>query len=286
MKKAIVTITLFLVAAASAHPQLVSFKLMGGTLWINGDEYNKGIAGDNRYLKDTSLSMTGSYKELRNGLNFSAEIIVNANKHLAVGFGVGYYHLGNESQVKAQGVLSGLAFDSESTYKPSISVIPLFVNLHYLMSLGSIADLDIYAGPLFQVVQFNFRNRSTMSLSSLLQTLTFRSSSTTLGGQAGLGLNFHLFRGVSLVVESCYRYGKIRDFVGNWAVIGDSASGPINKSSAEYYFWTYRDTSTGGYPRTGFFDNNGPSGDSISDARKAFIDLSGVYALGGIKFSF
>ncbi len=286
MKKAIITISVLLVAAASARAQLVSLKLTGGALWINGDEYNKGIAGDNRYLKETSLSVTGSYKELKNGLDFTAEILVHANRHLAVGFGGGYYNLTNESTVKAQGVLSGQPFDSESTYRPSISVIPLFVNLHYSMSLGSMADLDIYAGPLFQVVQYNFRNASTMSLASVVQTLTFRSSSTTLGGQAGLGLNFHLFRGVSLVVESCYRYGKIRDFAGNWAVIGSSDSGPINKSSAEYYFWTYQDASAGGYARTGFFDNNGPVGDSISEARKAYIDLSGIYALGGIKFSF
>ena len=286
MRKAILAISLLLIATASAQPQLVSFKLTGGLSWINGDDYNRGIAGENRYLKDTSVAMTGSYKELKNGLSFQAEIIVNASKHLAVGFGGGYYHLGNEGTVKVQGVLSGVPFDSESTYKPSLSVIPLFVNLHYLAKLGSKLDLNIFAGPLFQVVQFNFTNGSTMSISSVTQTLTYRSSKTTLGGQAGLGLNFKIFKGVALVVEGCYRYAKISNLMGNWAVIGNSASGPINKSSAEYYLWAYNDTSGGGYPRIDYFNNKGPTGGSVSGARKADINLSGITATGGIKFSF
>jgi hypothetical protein len=154
------------------------------------------------------------------------------------------------------------------------------------MRLGSKFNLDIFAGPLFQVIQFNFTNGSTMSISSVTQTLTFRSSTTALGGQAGLGLNFKIFTGVALVVEGCYRYAKISNFMGNWAVIGNSASGPINQSSAEYYFWAYDDTSGSGYPRTGFFDNNGPKGGSVSGARKADINLSGTTVSGGIKFSF
>jgi len=286
MRKAILTISLLLIVTATAHPQLVSIKLTGGMFWINGDDYNRGIAGENRYIKDTSMTMTGAYKELKNGLNFQAEIIANVNRHIAIGFGGGYYHLGNESTVKAQGVLSGAPFDSESTYEPRLSVIPLFVNIYYLMRLGSHAQLSMFVGPLFQVVQFNFTNRSTISISSVDQTLTYRSSSTTLGGQAGLGLHFDIFQGVALVFEGCYRYGRISDLMGNWAVIGNSSSGPINKSSAEYYYWTYHDTSSGDYLRTGFFDNNGPTGTTVSGARKAVINLSGIIALGGIKFSF
>ena len=286
MRKTILTISLLLMATASARSQLVSFKLMGGLSWINGNDYNQGIAGENKYIKDNSSAMTGAYKELKNSMNIQAEIIVYANSHLAVGFGGGYYRLRNESTVRVQGVQSGLPFDSESICKPSLSVIPLFVNIYYLTKLGAHVDFNIFAGPLFQVVQYNFKNQSTMSLSALSQALTYRSSSTTLGGQAGLGLNFNILPGIALAVEGCYRYGKISNLVGNWAVIGNSSSGPINQSSAEYYFWAYHDTSGGGYPRTGFFDKNGPKGGSVSGARKAEINLSGITVSGGIKFGF
>jgi hypothetical protein len=286
MRKAILTISLLLIITATARPQLVSFKLTGGLSWIDGGDYNKGIAGENRYIKDTSSAMTGSYKELNNGLNVLAEVIVNASKHLAVGFGGGYYRIGNESTVSIQGVQSGVPFESGSISKPSLSVIPMFLNLHYLMRLGSKLDLDVFAGPLFQVVQFNFTDRSTMSISSVSQTLTFRSSTTSLGVQAGLGVNFKIFPGVALFVESGYRYAKISNLMGNWAVIGDSAAGPINKSSAEYFFWTYHDTSGSGYPRIDYFDNNGPTGGSVSGARKADINLSGITASCGIRYSF
>jgi hypothetical protein len=286
MKKAILSVWLFLVATALAYPQLVTFKLTGGLAWINGDDYNRGVVGENKYIRGMAETTSGAFKELNKGMNFAGEIIVHMNSHLGIGFGGGYYRLSNESTVRSQGVLSDIPFDSTSTYKPSLSAIPLFVNFHYMGRLVSRLGFDIYAGPLFQVVQFSFENPSTTTVLSTSQTLTYTASVTTLGAQAGFGLNFEIFPGIALTAEGCYRYGKVSDLKGNWAVIGTSESGPFNNSSAEYYLWVYDDTSGGTYTRIGFFDINGPAGDSVSSMRKADINLSGFTATAGLRFYF
>ncbi len=286
MRKAVLFLSILFIAAAAAYPQLISFKLTGGLTWINGDDYNKGVAGRNQYIRDTTTTMSGAYKELTGGLNLLGEIIVHTRSHWAVGFGGGYYSMRNESTVTSQGVLADTPFDSSSTFKPTLSVIPLFVNLHYIAQLAPKANLDLFAGPLFQVVQFSFENPSTMSIDTVSQTVTYTASQTSFGFQAGLGLSYDLMSGVALIVDGCYRYGKATNLMGNWAALGTSATGTINSSSAEYYAWAYDYAPAGKYSLLDFFDNNGPTGEFISNARKADFRLSGVTASAGLKIYF
>jgi opacity protein-like surface antigen len=286
MRKTVVFLSVLFIAAAAAYPQLISFKLNAGLTWINGDDYNQGIAGRNQYIRDTTSTMSGAYKELTSGVNLSGEIIVHTKSAWAVGFGGGYYHLGNESTVTGQGLLAGALFDFSSTFKPKISVIPMYVNLHFVTRLAPKANLDLYAGPLFQVVQFTFENPSTLSINSVNQTVTYTASQTSFGFQAGLGLSYDIMNGVALIVDGCYRNGKVTNLMGNWAALGTSATGAINNSSAEYYAWAYDYSPAGKYFLLDFFDNNGPSGDFVANARKAEIRLSGITASAGLKIHF
>jgi len=286
MRKAIVIAFIFLVATVWVFPRNVAFKLTGGLAWINGDDYNRGIAGENTFIRDTTVTMSGAYKTLKSGMNFQLEILTYLGADMGIGFGGGYYRLAHESRVTSSGLQAGVPFNSESTYKPYVSVIPFFVNLHYMKRLASHLNIDIFAGPLFQIAQFSFENPSKTSLLSMDQTVTFTASSTSLGFQGGFGLNYEISAAIALIAEGCYRYGKISDLQGNWAAIGSSASGPINNSSSEYYFWLYDYTLGGTYTRIGFFDNSGPAGNSVTGARKAALDLSGLTVSAGIKFSF
>jgi len=286
MRKTILFLSILFIAAAAAPAQLISFKLTGGMTWIDGDDYNKGIAGLNRYIQDTTTTRTGSFRELTNGFHALGEIIVHTRSGFAVGFGGGYYRLGQDSSVTGQGMQSDAAFDFSSTYKPRLSVIPLFINLHYFVPLASKAKLDLYAGPLFQVVQYTFENPSTTSVDAVSQTVTYTASQTSFGFEAGLGLSCNIMPGVALIIDGCYRNGEATDLKGNWAVLGTSASGTINKSSAEYYVWAYDYAPGGTYSLVDFFDANGPAGEFISGARKAVIRLSGITASAGLKIFF
>jgi len=286
MRKTVLLLSILFAAAAAAPAQLISFKLSGGLAWINGDDYNQGIAGQNQYLQDITTSKTGSYRELSSGLQGLGEIVIHARSGFAVGFGGGYYRLGQDSTVTGLGSLSGTAFDFSSTFKPRLSVIPLFINLHYFVPLSNKAKLDVYAGPLFQVVQFTFENPSTVSVGAVSQTVTYTASQTAFGFQTGLGLSYDIRPGIALIVDGCYRNGKVTDIKGNWAALGTSAAGTINQSSSEYYVWAYDYAPAGKYTLVDFFDANGPSGDFVSGVRKAVLRLSGITATAGVKIFF
>jgi len=286
MKKIILTAAIILWAASAAPAQVVSFKLAGGLTSIDGSDYNQALTGLNRILEDTSSSLTGRFEPLRSGLHFQAEIINWFFPAFGVGLGGGYYRVSRENTVTGQGLSSGVPYDFLSTVSARVSAIPIFINLHVLLRPLSRLAVDVFAGPVFQVVQFNFENTLISSFGSLDQTETFTASQTAFGGQAGLGLNLDLFPGASLVVEGCQRFGRVANLQGNWSLRGTSDLGPINQTSAEAVAWYYELAAGAVYPRLGFFGSGGPAGEGVSNARKAELDLSGLVVSAGVKLSF
>ena len=285
MRKVILSLSFLLIAAVLAYPQNVSFKFMGGLTWINGDDYNKGVAGQNQYLKATALTLSGAYGELNNGLKFEAEVINYLNPRLGIGLGGGYFRASNESKVTSRGVLVDVPFDFESTYQSKVSVIPFFLNLHYLAKLAPKLKLDLFGGPTFNIVQFNFQNPSATPTFSTTETVAFTASIAALGFQGGLGLNFEITPNLALVADGYFRYGKVTNIKGNWSDIVSAPSGTTVNSNAEFYLWYYENTEGGSYPQFGFYDKNGPAGSSMTGARKADINFSGIVVLAGVKFS-
>lgn len=273
-------------AAAPADKPLVSYKLTG--LWpgISGGEYNDCILGENGYLKAVSSSMNGAYEELGRGLGFQIEVILPLGRSLGVGVGGGYYRIRSEGTVQYAGIVGDIAFNAESTLVSRLSVLPFFLNLHYTRTLGPRLTLDAFAGPLFQIVQFNADNPSTTTLLQAEQTITFTATKTSLGLQAGLGASYRLFKGISLVLDAIYRTGKVTDLKGNWTQVGADANGAFAGSSDAYYLWAYDLAAGGTYQRAWFFGENGPNVAGAANARKAAIGLSGLSAQAGLRISF
>jgi len=285
MRKLILSFTFLLTAAILVYPQNVSFKLLGGLTWINGDDYNKGIIGQNQYLKATTTSMSGAYDKLSSGLKFQAEVINYLNPRMGIGLGGGYFRTSNESQVTSRGMLVDVPYENDSTYRSRVSVIPFFLNFHYLARLTPKLKLDMFGGPTFNIVQFNFENPSITSTFSTSETVAFTASIASLGFQGGLSLNFEITPNIALVADGSYRYGKVSNIKGNWSDIVSAPSGTTVKSNAEYYLWYYENTQGGPFPQIGFYDTNGPTAGSIAGARKADINFSGLVILAGIKLS-
>jgi hypothetical protein len=290
MKKAVLIASaaaLFVAAATSpAFPQeQVSFKLLGGLVGVQGDDYNKGVAGAFQYARDASDSLTGGYKNLRSGRDFQAEIVNYWGSHIGIGIGGGFYRVTNTSGVTGAASVPDPTYQFSSTYAPKVSVIPFFINLHYKVRLASRLGLDLFAGPVFQVVQFGFRREATSSLNSLSELETFNASGTTLGLQGGLSLSFRIIRGIALVADGFFRSSKVSNITGNWFLNSTSSSGTVTSSSSSYYLWYYNDTAGSVYNRIGFFDSSGPAGEGVSGARKADLNLSGLTAMIGLKLS-
>jgi hypothetical protein len=277
---------LLLVAGAPAFgQQQVAFKLLGGLAWMQGDDYNTGILGAYRLAKDTSDSLTGGYGQLSGGWILQAEIVNYWGSHIGVGIGGGFYRMSGASGVAGVASVPDPTYQFTSVYTPKISVIPLFINLHYKFRMTERVGADVFAGPVFQVAQYGFRRQATSSLNSLSELETFNASDTALGLQGGLTLSIRIVRGITLIAEGFYRAGRVSDIKGNWFLNSTTSSGTVTTSSNAYYVWAY-DLTSGGtlYPRIGYFDANGPTGPGVSNPRKAGLNLSGPAVLIGFKF--
>lgn len=286
MRKTILVTTFVLLTTALLFPQSVTYKLSGNLSWVSGGDYNDRIQGENRFLRETSTSSTGALEELKSGLGFRGELIFALSSRFGIGIGGGYYRVATEGMLTGRGVLDGVEYEDSSTLKPRVSVLPFFLNLHSTFKLTRGLELDVYAGPLFQIVQFNVENFTTSTILAASQTVTFTASTVSVGLQGGLSLIYGLTRGISVVVDGWFRTGSISDLTGNWTKVGSSSEGAIAGSSDAYFLWAYDTTNGSTYPRVGYFDKDGPTGDGISGVKKADILLTGLSLSAGIKFGF
>jgi hypothetical protein len=283
MIKKSLAVALFLLMAALAYPQDVSFKLLGGLTGIQGDDYNKGIAGMGQLLRDTSATVTGNFQGFKNAPSFQAEIVTHWGKRIAVGLGGGYFQIANSDLVTSQGTTADSSYTTSTTIKPQLSVIPFYLNVYYKIQVTPAIGLHVFAGPAFQIVQFSYQRQTTSTLNSLTELETFKAASPSLDYQGGASLTVRIARGLALVVDGFYRHGHASNFSGNWLLSSSSATGPVNKSSSTYAFWYYTYAPGASYPLIGFFDTPGPTGDGISGVRKADINLSGLTLTAGLR---
>ena len=279
MKRTIAVAAFIILLAAPAFSQQISFKFNGGWTMAQGDDYKAAAAGRMSLLRETSSSVRGEYQPLTNGAVFQAEIITHWGKRLAVGIGGGYYQFKNDELVT--NVTGGAT--TETKLKPSILGIPFFLNVHYKMSLGPKAGLDVFAGPVFQITQFSCERNAASTADPLTEVEAFKASVPTLGLQAGISLSLSLGRGISLVADGLYRYEKASDFVGNWTYFSTASTGSTSGTSTTHYLWSYDYAGAKPYRLVGFYDENGPTGSGISNARKTELNLSGVTFTAGIK---
>ncbi len=284
MKRFLATLLVLAATATTGFPEQVAVKLTGGLVSVDGSDYNAGLAGLNALLRASSTGFSGSYQPLDHGLQAQIEIINLINPHLAVGLGGGYFRVTKEGSVSVQG-LAPTSTSLQSTINARLSVIPFFLNLHYLTRIAGGLSLDVYAGPVFYIVQLNYTDSRTFSLNSLQDTITFGASQTAWGGQGGIGLGYKLVGGLSLVADARYRFGTVTDLQGNWADLGMSTLGPVNQSSSVAYMWFEQLTQGATYDQFAFADA-APSGPGLSGVRRAEIDLSGLSFSAGFKFSF
>ena len=281
MKKTAFLFATILILATAVPAQQVSFKIQGGWMAVQGDDYNTAISGRLDWLRAASSSFSGQATAFKGGLNAQAEIVTHWGRRFAVGFGGGFYTMGEDFRITGAAAADGADFDS--LYRPKLSVIPFCLNFYYKAITTSRLNVQVFAGPVFQIAQFRLNRHTTSSAQALDEIENFTASSPVLGAQIGAGVNVKLHRGIWLVVDGFYRFGKAADLMGNWFFYQTSPSGTVSKSNAEYFGWAYDYSSGGTYPWLGFFDSAGPSGEGFSNIRKAAIDLSGLSFTAGLR---
>ncbi len=271
MKKTFGFCALFLVLAASAFPAQFSLKLTGGLNWVGGDDYNAGIKGLYDFLAATYPPVSGTFSTLTSGMKLQGEAVLWFTPNIGLGFGAGYTRIKKDDTVTFVALTTGTL-----RYAPELSVIPLFLNAHYLYPAASFLDIDFYGGPVLFLTSVKF-NRSNKWLFWDLQD-SFESTGAALGFQAGLGLEFKLASAIALVLDASYHFGRLNEVKGTYTQRGQSFGLPDEYSSDSVYLWKYNDS---GYDRIEL-DTEPPS----DGAGKAVLNLSGIALSAGFKIIF
>ena len=286
MKKSFFCVFFFLIATALAYPLEFSLKIGGGLTFINGDDYNKGIVGIHDYLADTSLSLSGAYKEMKNAPSFQGELIIRISPNIRIGVGGGYYQAGQESTEESRWGSPATYWDDKSTFKPKLTVIPLFLNIHYALPISSKLGLDLFAGPSLLITKFDFSEDYSSTWYNWSYQTTFVSKSTAFGFQGGLGLDLEISSHLGFFLDGSYRYAKVGEVKGDWTQKGTSDFGPYEDIGSNYSLWYFEDKENGKiYPRLLFMEN-APEAAEYSNVKKAVLNLSGITVVGGLKIRF
>jgi len=163
-----------------------------------------------------SLSLGGgmaSLEEHRRLLNLGAEVQIALASRVRLGLGVGYlnnlhgrrggmddgYADERNGRMNGWAVLfgNGKNYDERSGSGPTIRVIPITLNVYYLLPAGRKWNVYAAAG-----ASYNFGSFRESTLSQ---------HKRAFGGQAGLGVEFRLADRLRLVADGGYRFVEFRD---------------------------------------------------------------------------
>jgi len=281
MKKILLAAVLLSLSTSMAFPG-VSLKLTAGTTYFFDNDYTKGIRGLYDYYLDFYEGVTGKFQPPRLGLNFGGEVAFSLGRNLAVGFGAAYLRCSRDSEFGYQ-----LPFySSQDSLKPDIQLIPLTVNIHYYVPAGRRLKADWFIGAGYYMMKFDHDWSVTSDFFGYHAEQTFHTNKGNLGLQGGLGLEFEVTSQISLVFEASGRFIKFSDLKGDLKEKMGSFNVSWENETSNAYFWFYgRNEDGGAYAQVSFAETK-PSETEFSAVRKGILDLSGIAAGIGLKFSF
>jgi hypothetical protein len=282
MKKLLVMLCLCCALASYSFGTGFSLKLDGGLNYLMGGDYNEIVQGRNdSFHSESGFAVSQELKKLRLGWNAGAEFIVNLTDRLGLGLGVGYISASNESTLA--GTAGGVSL--AMTYRPSISAVPITLNLHYFLPIGPAMNVHFFAGPGFYFGSIKYENEvSVPFLASDLTTSIKPDGPTAFGVQGGLGLEIGLSGNIFLVFDVQGRVASFKDLKGPWTETGTVFGLTVNNSGTGT-IW-YEEVLNGGtYYAAGVIDDTQPSGTGLRNVHSASFSLSGVSAQLGFRIA-
>jgi len=273
---------LALLTAVGAANAAVSVKLSLGPAFLSLAQYNSALTGTFDYYRAAADSVTGAARSLHWGCGCSGEIIASIGPSLSLGLGAGCLRASRESTLS----YASLGFNTEETYRPKFAAIPLSLTLHYSYPLGKSFRLDFFGGGVYYLTTFRHEFLVASNFFSYKQTQDFISRTDAFGLRGGLGLELVLFHGFALVLEAEGRYAVIPEVRGDLttqeSLSGSSAQNTVHNA----FLWIYNQSEGGQTYTRMVLSQNQPFGSSAANIRKGQIDLSGISARAGIKFTF
>jgi hypothetical protein len=273
MKKSMLCLCLCACLATAAYGEKLVLKINGGGFFLMGGDYNKWMVG----FRDYELSVLGasetfvdSMKKLSLGYQFGAEVLFHFSPSLAIGIEAGYL----SSSVTSH--LERTWHNYKWTVNPTLSAIPVTLNIHYFKPLGKKLKLQAMAGAgaffasyemIYNIEDTSYPYSGTWS----------PDSQAVFGAKAGIGIEYPLAKKLALTFDVTGRYATVEGLSGPYEGIRKGT--PYSGIGTQYFY--YYDAE-GKYPQLGVYDSE-PSGSSVNNLRLARYSLSGVSLLVGVK---
>jgi len=271
MKKFLSCLSLCAFLAASAYGGTLSLKFTAGGTYLLGGDYNKSMDGWYDYEQTVlgpAETFTDNLNKLGLGFQFGGEVLYELSPSLAAGIEVGYLSASVESS------FSRTWHNYKLTLNPTLSAIPLTLNIHYFLPFGSELRLHVTAG-------------AGACLSNLNYKYDIQDVYTPYGGtwtpdmkiafavKAGIGLEFMISPNIALTFDILGRLAEVQGFTGEFSGLWDGS--PYNGTSSAYYY-----DYLGSYPIV-TLHGAAPSGAAYQNVRLAKFSYSGVSALFGVR---
>jgi opacity protein-like surface antigen len=287
MKKTFLVPVLCLVLVSAGFSMGFSLKLKGGMAYVTGGDYNKAIDGINAYSDAFYSTVTGTFSKLSLGMDVGGELILDVNESFGIGIGVGYISLSKDAE-KSTGTWSFLGFPmtDTDTITPSVSAIPITLNIYYKVPMGGM-NLNFFAGAGLYLSKVKIDRVRTSTFLALGTDITFDASKTAFGFQGGIGLDIPVSGNISFIIDVTGRYVRLSDIMGDYTlvptVLGITGA---TETGTDYYIWTYDYTSGGTAYHMFSLGKTGPSGTAYSSVQHGTFDFTGVNGQAGFKISF
>ncbi len=162
------------------------------------------------------------------------------------------------------------------TLNPTLSAVPVTLNLNYFMPLGEKLKLHAMVGAGAFISSLNYIYDIQSTVNPYGGTWT-PDSKIVFGAKAGIGFEYPLAGIFVLTFDVTGRYAQIKGFTGPWEGI---YSGVAKSGTATLYLYDYDGT----YPLFGLYEAE-PGGIHIQNVKEATFSLSGVSLLVGVKIN-
>jgi hypothetical protein len=246
--------------------------IKGGAGTVDSGDFNNLVQGYRDYWSRSEDY--ANWPKLGLMMEFSAEILFNFTQNIGFGIGAGYITQNNAGEYGSQYPSFQVDYDREYQFR----VIPISGNLHIHFLKSSLFGFSIHGG-------------IDYLLGSITHTYTFQSNAgsssrredvknNTVGYHGGVSIDINFSSRVSLVLEGAYRFADFKDWKG-------SVDSPdIENFDGELYFYEYQSGYYEEYYPRMWVWSGAPSASYYRNVRLARINLSGFFAIAGIKIIF
>jgi hypothetical protein len=271
--KALIVLFLCVLSVGLAQAGKISLKFsLGGTYLLGGD-FNKIMDGWRDY-EQTVLgpeeTFTDNLDKLRLGFQGSVEALYELSPRLSAGIEVGFLRAS---------VTSGFSRtwnDYRMTLTPTLSGIPILLNVHYFLPLGGPLKLQASIGGGILLAHFNYEYRYE-NLTLPYNGTWVPEDQVALAVKAGIGVEYALSDSFALTFDLFGRYAEISDLTGEYSGVFNGS--PYSGVATAYYY-----DNNGLYPTVVLYSTP-PTGSHVQNLRKAAFSFSGLGALFGVKIT-